>query len=182
MQKIKFLYPLPLLWCIYFVFPLVYVQIYSAPHKIVVLTKPHCLKLMLDIKAPRCSPQCAVIGWSAAHTDAAFGGGIAGRIWRQSINRIGMMEHSKTSVWNGKSWKKQRAWCRLQSSNDKVDKKRVSRNQMEDLHCLAWEVEKLAVKEFLGERWRTYGTRAQSGTRDDFAWHAPYSWDKRNFF
>jgi len=22
------------------------------------------------------------------------------------------------------------------------------------------------------QRWQTYGTRAQSGTRDDFAWHA----------
>jgi len=31
------------------------------------------------------------------------------------------------------------------------------------------------------QRWRTNGTRAQSGTRDDFAWHAPYSWDKRFF-
>src|SRR6218665_2159440 len=25
----------------------------------------------------------------------------------------------------------------------------------------------------LDQRWRTYGTRAQSGTREDFAWHAP---------
>jgi len=33
---------------------------------------------------------------------------------------------------------------------------------------------------YVRQRWRTYGTRAQSGTRDDFAWHAPCSWD--NFF
>jgi len=32
----------------------------------------------------------------------------------------------------------------------------------------------------LCQRWRTYGTRVQSGTRDDFAWHTPYSWDKTN--
>jgi len=29
------------------------------------------------------------------------------------------------------------------------------------------------------QRWRTYGTHAQDGTRDNFAWHAPYSRDKQ---
>jgi len=35
--------------------------------------------------------------------------------------------------------------------------------------------------ETLEQRWQTYGMRPQGGTRDDFAWHAPYSWDKTIF-
>ena len=34
---------------------------------------------------------------------------------------------------------------------------------------------RLRHQKTLDQRWRTYGTRAQSGMRDDFEWHAPCS-------
>ena len=33
-------------------------------------------------------------------------------------------------------------------------------------------IQTTSITKDLGQRWRTYGTRAQSGTRDDFTWHA----------
>jgi len=43
------------------------------------------------------------------------------------------------------------------------------------MSCSEWRDQFfLFITKAIIQRWRTYGTRAQSGTRDDFAWNAQY--------